>query len=105
MRANARGTPAADTRTGALKPDDTYAGGSPFPPIADYAFLSDCEHNALVAPDGNVEWMCLPGPHSPSVLAAILDRTAGGSRVGPADFAVPGARRYLPGTNVLETTW
>jgi hypothetical protein len=30
-------------------------GGSPFPPIADYGFLSDCEVSALVAPSGNVE--------------------------------------------------
>ena len=35
-------------------------GSSPFPPIADYAFLSDCEVMALVAPCGNVEWLCLP---------------------------------------------
>ena len=35
-------------------------GPSPFPPIADYAFLSDCEATCLVAPSGNVEWMCLP---------------------------------------------
>jgi GH15 family glucan-1,4-alpha-glucosidase len=93
------------TRAGALRATDGYAGGSLFPPIADYAFLSDCEHNALVAPDGNVEWLCLPRPDSPSVFASILDRTAGGFRVGPADFSVPGARRYLPGTNVVETTW
>src|SRR4051812_35747918 len=105
MRANARETPAADTRTGALKPDDTYAGGSPFPPIADYAFLSDCEHNALVAPDGTVEWLCIPRPDGPSVFAAALDRTAGSFRLGPEDATVPGGRRYLPGTNVLETTW
>src|SRR3954452_10100999 len=93
------------TRTGALKPDESYAGGSPFPPIADYAFLSDCEHNALVAPDGTVEWLCLPRPDGPSVFAALLDRTAGSFRLGPADVSVPGGRRYLPGTNVVETTW
>jgi hypothetical protein len=29
-------------------------GGSPFPPIADYGFLSDREVSALVAPGGNV---------------------------------------------------
>jgi alpha,alpha-trehalase len=94
-----------ETRAGSLSPADTYAGGSPFPPIAEYAFLSDCEHNALVAPDGNVEWLCLPRPDSASVFAACLDRTAGDFRIGPADHAVPGGRRYLPGTNVLETTW
>ena len=76
-----------------------------FPLIADYGFLSDCESIALVAPSGDVEWMCLPRPDSPSVFGAILDRTAGSFRVGPADVLVPAARRYLPGTMVLETTW
>jgi GH15 family glucan-1,4-alpha-glucosidase len=79
--------------------------GSPFPPIADYGFLSDCEVSALVAPSGNVEWMCLPRMDSPSVFAAILDRGAGWFRLGPADVTVPAGRRYLPGTMVLETTW
>jgi alpha,alpha-trehalase len=80
-------------------------GGSPFPPIADYAFLSDCETCALVAPSGNVEWMCLPRMDGPSIFGAVLDRGAGWFRVGPADVTVPAARRYLPGTMVLETTW
>ena len=80
-------------------------GGSPFPPIADYGFLSDCEVSALVAPSGNVEWMCLPRMDGPSVFAAMLDRGAGRFRLGPADVVVPSGRRYLPGTMVLETTW
>ncbi len=78
---------------------------SPFPPIADYAFLSDCEACALVAPGGGVEWLCLPRMDSPSVFGAILDRDAGHFRLGPSDVAVPAARRYLPGTMVLETSW
>ncbi|MER6824386.1 glycoside hydrolase family 15 protein [Streptosporangium sp. NPDC000563] len=80
-------------------------GPSPFPPIADYGFLSDCETTALVAPSGNIEWLCLPRMDSPSVFAALLDRGAGGFRLGPADLRVPAARRYLPGTMVLETSW
>ena len=52
------------------------SGRSPFPPIADYAFLSDCEATCLVAPSGAVEWMCLPRPDSPSVFSAMLDRRA-----------------------------
>ena len=84
---------------------DGLADISPFPPIADYGFLSDCEVTALVAPSGNVEWMCLPRLDSPSVFGAILDRDAGGFRLGPADAMVPAARRYLPGTMVLETSW
>jgi GH15 family glucan-1,4-alpha-glucosidase len=76
-----------------------------FPPIAEYAFLSDCVNNCLVAPDGSVEWLCLPRPDSPSVFGAILDRAAGLFRFGPMNTHVPHQRRYLPGTMVLETTW
>jgi len=49
--------------------------------------------------------MCLPRMDSPSVFGAILDRDAGLFRIGPADVKVPAARRYLPGTMVLETSW
>jgi len=78
---------------------------SPFPPIATYGFLSDCETTALVAPDGNIEWLCLPRMDSPSVFGALLDREAGHFRFGPDGVKVPAARRYLPGTLVLETSW
>jgi GH15 family glucan-1,4-alpha-glucosidase len=84
---------------------DVPLGGSPFPPIADYAFLSDCEVCALVAPSGNVEWMCLPRFDGPSVFGAMLDRDAGSFRLSPIDTSVPAGQRYLPGTMVLETTW
>src|SRR5439155_1574860 len=46
---------------------------SPFPPIAEYAFLSDCETCALVAPSGAVEWICLPRFDGPSVFGAMLE--------------------------------
>jgi hypothetical protein len=84
---------------------DGVEGPSPFPPIAEYAFLSDCETNALVAPSGNVEWLCSPRPDGRSVFASMLDRAAGGFRFGPTGVMVPAGRRYLPGTLVLETTW
>src|ERR1039458_8932662 len=74
-----------------------------FPPIADYAFLSDCENTCLVAPTGAIEWLCLPRPHDPSVFGMILDRAAGSLRLAPADTAVPANRRYVPGTMVLAT--
>jgi GH15 family glucan-1,4-alpha-glucosidase len=80
-------------------------GRSPFPPISSYGFLSDTETTALVAPSGNVEWLCLPRMDSPSVFGAILDRDAGTFRLGPSDLTVPVDRRYLPGTMVLETSW
>jgi alpha,alpha-trehalase len=78
---------------------------SAFPAIADYAFLSDCETTALLSPGGGVEWMCLPRMDSPSVFGALLDRDAGLFRLGPASVNVPAARRYLPGTMVVETSW
>ena len=80
-------------------------GSSPFSPIADFAFLSDCHTGALLAYDGSIEWMCLPHFDSPSVFAAMLDRGAGSFRVGPFGIYVPAGRRYIPGTNMVETTW
>ncbi|QXQ14937.1 glycoside hydrolase family 15 protein [Skermania piniformis] len=91
--------------------DSTGAGAeilrkrSPFPPIDDYAFLSDCETLCLIARNGAVEWMCLPRPDSPSVFGAMLDRSAGHFRIGPYGQNVPAARRYLPGGMIVETTW
>jgi alpha,alpha-trehalase len=81
------------------------AAPSPFPPIADYAFLSNCHTGALVAPDGAIDWLCVPRFDSPSVFASLLDRQAGFFRFGPFGITHPTARAYEPGTNVLETTW
>ena len=57
----------------------------PLPADRRYGFLSDCETCALVAPNANVEWLCLPRFDSPSVFGAMLDRDAGSFRLGPAD--------------------
>jgi alpha,alpha-trehalase len=81
------------------------AAPSPFTPIADYAFLSNCHTGALIAPDGAIDWLCVPRFDSPSVFASILDREAGFFRFGPFNINHPAARAYEPGTNVLTTTW
>jgi GH15 family glucan-1,4-alpha-glucosidase len=81
------------------------AAPSPFTPIADYAFLSDCHTGALIAPDGAIDWLCVPRFDSPSVFGALLDRQAGTFRLGPFGLNVPNARIYEPGTNTLVTTW
>ena len=78
---------------------------SPFPPIADYAFLSDCHTGALVAPDGSIDWLCVPRFDAPSVFASLLDRQAGFFRFAPFGINHPTARLYEPGTNVLVTAW
>src|SRR4051812_34222310 len=81
------------------------AAPSPFPPIAEYAFLSDCHTAALVAPDGAVDWLCVPRFDSPSIFGTLLDRGAGCFRLGPFGVNVPSSRHYEPGTNTLTTTW
>jgi alpha,alpha-trehalase len=87
------------------KAPQSAAAPSPFPPIAEYAFLSNCHTGALIAPDGAIDWLCVPRFDSPSVFGTLLDREAGFFRLGPFGINVPSSRRYEPGTNTLETTW
>src|SRR3954453_13399577 len=81
------------------------AAPSPFPPIAEYAFLSNCHTGALIAPDGSIDWLCAPSFDSPSMFGTLLDRQNGSFRLGPFGINTPAARFYEPGTNKLVTTW
>ena len=103
-------------RQAAAKPDakpngkaatmpQSAAAPSPFTPIAEYGFLSDCHTGALIAPDGTIDWLCVPRFDSPSVFGALLDRGAGAFRLGPFGINVPSGRTYEPGTNTLITSW
>ena len=86
-------------------PKQSAAAPSPFPPIADYAFLSNCHTGALIAPDGAIDWLCTPRFDAPSVFGSLLDRQGGSFRLGPFGINVPNSRHYEPGTNTLVTTW
>src|SRR3954447_12918919 len=98
--------PTADRKmASAESPAQSAAAPSPFPPIADYAFLSNCHTGALVAPDGSIDWLCVPSFDSPSIFGCLLDRQAGSFRLGPFGTNVPANRIYEPGTNTLLTTW
>ena len=73
-------------------------------PIADYGLLADCNSAALVDRDGSIDWLCLPRYDSAGVFARILDPDGGHWAIRPAG-GFETARRYLPGTLVIETTF
>jgi alpha,alpha-trehalase len=105
--AKAAGADGTESPAVAAEPatQQSAAAPSPFPPIADYAFLSNCHTGALLAPDGAIDWLCVPRFDAPSVFGTLLDREAGTFRLGPFSINVPTARIYEPGTNVVATTW
>lgn len=76
---------------------------APYPPISDYALIGDCHSAALVSRDGSVDWCCFPRFDGRPVFGRLLDWERGGYfRIAPSGDSTV-SRRYLPGTNVLET--
>lgn len=77
----------------------------PYPPISDYGLISDMHSCALVSKAGSIDWCCFPRFDSRSIFARILDWRKGGFfRVAPKNARFV-SRRYLPSTNILETTF
>lgn len=82
---------------------------SPYPPIGDYAFISDCHSVALVSASGSIDWCCGRRVDSGSCFGRLLDWSRGGH------FSITPApdgggrhhchREYLEDTMVLATTF
>ena len=73
-------------------------------PIEDYALIGDCQTAALVGRDGSIDWLCFPRFDSGACFAALLGTSDHGRwRIAPEGDVRAVARRYQPGTLVLET--
>jgi len=81
------------------------ASVSSYPPISDYGLISDMHSCALVSTSGSIDWCCFPRFDDPAVFSRILDWDKGGFfKIAPAGVKST-SRRYLPDTNILETTF
>ena len=74
-------------------------------PISDYGLIGNCHSSALVSRDGSIDWLCLPRFDSAALFCRLLDWRKGGYFQVSPPFVKSVRRRYLPGTNILETTF
>lgn len=75
------------------------------PALESYAPIGDGRTVALVGLNGSVDWLPLPDLTSIPVFARLLDDETGGCLELAPVGEYRSERRYLPETNVLETTF
>src|SRR5919112_6560611 len=84
---------------------DRRPGAARQQPISDYGLIGDMRTAALVGLNGSIDWCCLPRFDSGSVFASLLDTERGGTWAIHPEGRWTSSQRYLPRTNILETTF
>src|SRR4026209_802413 len=77
----------------------------PQQPISAYGLIGDMRTAALIGLGGSIDWCCMPRFDSGSVFASLLDPERGGSWSVRPEGKWTSTQRYLPRTNILETTF
>ena len=73
--------------------------------ISDYGLIGDMHSCALVSKAGSVDWCCLPRFDGAAVFSRLLDQNKRDYFEINLSGIASVQRRYLPDTNVLETTF
>ena len=85
-------------------PNHEMTPESIYPPIADYAMISDCHCSALISRAGSVDWCCMPRIDDDSCFGRLLDWNKGGfCAITPTAGNYVSTRCYVTGTMILET--
>jgi GH15 family glucan-1,4-alpha-glucosidase len=75
-------------------------------PIGDYGLIGDTRSAALVAPDGSIDWWCVPRFDDPPLFGRLVGGDEAGSfTLGPGEDARLTGRAYRHDTVTLTTTW
>lgn len=80
-------------------------GNDRYPPISDYALISDCHCSALISRQGSVDWCCMPRIDSDSCFGRLLDWEKGGYCTMTPTAEYTSSWRYLPQSLILEITF
>lgn len=80
--------------------------GSRYPPIAGYAYISDCHSAALIGREASIDWCCMPRLDAASVFGRLLDWEKGGHfSLQPSARGSSAERTYVGDSMVLRTTF